>query len=254
MDPSQNRTALALMAHPDDAEFLCAGTLIRLAETGWQVHIATVAAGDCGTMTETPWAIAGRRTEEARQAASLIGATYHCLDERDGFVVYDKPTLRKCMDLFRQVAPSLVLTHAAKDYMMDHEMASLLARAASFLYAAPNASALPLREGSRVPYLYYCDPVEGVDPLGHPVQPTTLVDISGQLEKKTEMLARHASQREWLRAHHGTDEYLDAMKRLATMRGQQAGIAAAEAFVQHRGHPYPREDLLASEFGLAIET
>ncbi len=42
------------MAHPDDAEILCAGTLIRLAQSGWEVHIATVAAGDCGTATETP--------------------------------------------------------------------------------------------------------------------------------------------------------------------------------------------------------
>jgi len=248
-----NQTVLAFMAHPDDAEFFCAGTLIRLAEAGWEVHIATAAPGDCGTTTETPWAISARRTEEARKAAALIGATYHCLDERDGFVVYDKPTLRKSMDLFRRVAPSLVLTHPAKDYMMDHEVVSLLARAASFLYAAPNASELPLREGSRVPYLYYCDPVEGLDPLGHPVEPTTLVDVSEQLKKKTEMLACHASQREWLRAHHGTDEYLDSMKRLAAVRGQQGGVAAAEAFVQHRGHAYPRDDLLAALFGPAGE-
>lgn len=249
-----NQTVLAFMAHPDDTEFFCAGTLVRLAEAGWQVHIATAAPGDCGTTTETPWAISARRTEEAKRAAALIGATYHCLDERDGFVVYDKPTLRKGMDLFRRIAPSLVFTHAAKDYMMDHEMVSLLARAASFLYAAPNASELPLREGSRVPYLYYCDPVEGVDPLGRLVEPTTMVDITDQLDKKTEMLACHASQREWLRAHHGTDEYLDSMKRLATMRGEQAGVAAAEAFVQHRGHAYPRDDLLAALFGPAGDT
>lgn len=250
MNKLENRTVLALMAHPDDAEFLCAGTLIRLAEAGWRVHIATAAPGDCGTTTETPWAISARRTEEAGKAASLIGAVYHCLDERDGFVVYDKPTLRKTMDLFRRVAPSLVFTHAVKDYMMDHEMASLLARAASFLYGAPNASTVPLREGSAVPYLYYCDPVDGVDPLGNPVEPTTLIDVTDQLERKTNMLACHASQREWLRAHHGTDEYLDAMKRLAAIRGRQAGVAAAEAFVQHRGHAYPRNDLLAELFAL----
>jgi LmbE family N-acetylglucosaminyl deacetylase len=249
MNQQENRSVLVLMAHPDDTEFLCAGTLIRLVAAGWEVHIATAAPGDCGTTSETPWAISARRTAEARQAAALISATYHCLDERDGFVVYDKPTLRKCLDLFRQVAPALVFTHALADYMMDHEMAALLARAASFLYAAPNASALPLRPGSRVPYLYYCDPVEGIDPLGRPVEPTTLIDITEQLEKKTAMLACHASQREWLRAHHGTDEYLDAMKRLAAMRGPQAGVAAAEAFVQHRGHAYPRDDLLAALFG-----
>ena len=42
-----NRTVLTLMAHPDDAEFQCAGTLIRLAELGWEIHMATAAPGDC---------------------------------------------------------------------------------------------------------------------------------------------------------------------------------------------------------------
>jgi LmbE family N-acetylglucosaminyl deacetylase len=248
-EPPTSRIVLAFMAHPDDAEFLCAGTLIRLSDAGWEVHVATCAPGDCGTTSQTPWAISAIRTDEARQAASRIGATYHCLNERDGFVVYDKPSLQKSYDLFRRVAPSLVFTHAPKDYMMDHEMASLLARAASFLYGAPNCSAFPLLEGSGVPYLYYCDPVEGLDFLGRPVEPTTLVDITDQLERKTEMLACHASQRDWLLAHHGVDEYLDSMKRHMAMRGERTGVAAAEAFVQHRGHPYPRDDLLSALFG-----
>jgi len=248
MTPPENRTALAFMAHPDDAEMLCAGTLVRLAEAGWDVHIATVANGDCGTLTEAPWAIAGRRTEEARTAAERIGATYHCVGERDGFVVYDKPTLARSYDLFRRVIPSLVFTHAEKDYMMDHEQASLLARAASFLYGAPNCSAVPLGQGSHVPHLYYCDPIEAVDPLGRLVEPTTLVDITGQLEKKAEMLACHASQRNWLLEHHGMDEYVESMKRHAAMRGKQLGVRAAEAFVQHRGHAYPRDDLLTEMF------
>ena len=160
------KTVLAFMAHPDDAEFVCAGTLIRLADAGWEVHIATATPGDCGTMTETPWAIAARRTAEAEQAAAVIHARYHCLDERDCLVVYDKPALRKTIDLFRRLAPSLVFTHAPKDYMMDHEMASLLARAASFAYGAPNISTIPVREGSRIPYLYYCDPTGGCRSLG----------------------------------------------------------------------------------------
>ncbi len=241
---AKHHRVLALMAHPDDAEISCAGTLIRLVRAGWEVHIATVAAGDCGSATEGPEAIAARRAEEARRAAALIGATYHRLDERDGFVVYDKPTLRKCIDLCRRIAPQLVFTHPADDYMMDHVMTALLCRAASFLYAMPNVSALPLCCGSRVPHLYYCDPMEGKDALGNLVEPTTLVDISAVLEEKARMLACHASQREWLRAHHGTDEYLDAMRRHAQWRGGQAGLSAAEAFVQHRGHAYPQNDLL----------
>ena len=244
-----NKTALSFLAHPDDAEFLCTGTLIRLRELGWDIHIASAATGDCGTTVHDRWQIAAIRTAENARSAGLIGATYHCLGEPDIYLAYDKPTILKAVELFRRVAPSLVFAHPAKDYMMDHEIASMLARAASFAYGAPNATALPLKPGSAVPHLYYCDPVEGIDPLGNPIVPTTVVDISAQMEKKTQMLACHASQREWLRAHHGTDEYLDSMRKWSTARGQLIGVAAAEAFVQHRGHAYPRNDLLAELLG-----
>jgi LmbE family N-acetylglucosaminyl deacetylase len=199
-------------------------------------------------MTQNRWDISGVRTNEARRAAAVIGATYHCLDERDGLVVYDKPTVQKAIDLFRRVNPALVFTHAQDDYMMDHVEVSKLARAASFVFGAPNISAFPLLPGSKIPHLYYCDPIEGIDSLGRPARPTTVVDVSAQHGKKLEMLACHASQREWLRAHHGMDEYLDAMRRHAEMRGRRAGVRFGEAFVQHRGHAYPREDLLATLF------
>jgi LmbE family N-acetylglucosaminyl deacetylase len=244
-----HRTALAFLAHPDDAEILCAGTLIRLRDAGWDVHIATATAGDCGTMDRSADEISRIRLEEARAGAAAIGGTYHCLRELDGRVCYDKPTVQKALDLFRVIAPSLVLTHAAKDYMMDHEMVSLLARAASFAYAAPNISALPRAPQSAVPWLYYCDPLGGVDPLGAPVAPSTYVDVTSTIDRKTDALAAHASQREWLRAHHGMDEYLDAMTRHGRMRGGEVGVAYAEAFVQHRGHAYPHADLLAETFG-----
>jgi LmbE family N-acetylglucosaminyl deacetylase len=242
------KTVLTFLAHPDDAEILCGGTLIRLADAGWQIHIATATAGDCGTTVETADRISVIRQDEARRAAAMIGATYHCLGELDGRVVYDKPTVQKTIELFRRVAPGLVFTHARSDYMMDHEMTSLLARGASFMFAAPNVSSAPLVPGSAVPCMYYCDPVEGIDPLGHPVHPTTLIDISAQLEKKIAMLACHASQREWLRSHHGMDEYLDSTRRHSASRGKLLGTAAAEGFVQHRGHPYPANDLLAELF------
>lgn len=240
-----NRTALSFLAHPDDAELLCAGTLARLADAGWSVHIATATPGDCGSATLDRWEISAARAKEAAAAAKLIGATYHCLDERDIFVVFDKSTVKKAVDLFRRVCPSLVFTHAPRDYMMDHEVVSQLARAASFAYGIPNVSEVPRPPGAAVPHLYYCDPIEGIDPLGNAVEPTTVVDVSGAMERKEAMLACHASQRQWLRAHHGMDEYMDAMRRHAEMRGKRIGAKYAEAFVQHRGHAYPRDDLLA---------
>ncbi len=245
------RVALSLLAHPDDAEILCAGTLLRLADAGWEIHIATVANGHGGSMTLPRHAIAEVRRQEGIAAAELIGATYHCLDEPDIEVVFDKPTNRKVIELVRRIAPSLMCTHPRHDYMLDHEQVHLLARAAAFSYSIPNASEHPLPPGSMIPWLYYCDPVEGNDPItGEPVTPTTYVDITTQIERKADMLACHASQRDWLRAHHGMDEYLDAMRRHSAMRGAQVGVTYAEGFVQHRGHPFPQTDLLAELFPL----
>jgi LmbE family N-acetylglucosaminyl deacetylase len=240
-----NRTALALMAHPDDAEILCAGTMVRLRTIGWEIHIITMTAGDCGTTTMSAAEISTIRREEASRGAEVIGGSYHCMDELDGQVVYDKETIRRVVALFRMFSPSLVFTHALSDYMMDHEITARLARNATQIFGAPNASSVPLRHPSGIPHLYYCDPVEGLDPFGQSPTPTTLIDIRAVLDRKAEALACHASQREWLRAHQGMDEYIDAMKRHAAMRGKLMGSPASEAFVQHRSHGYPRNDLLA---------
>jgi LmbE family N-acetylglucosaminyl deacetylase len=247
---TDRKVCLALLAHPDDAEILCAGSMLRLArEHGYALHIATMTPGDCGSMEQDRWSIAATRTAEARHAAALAGAAYHCLDERDAMVVYDARTLRKAVDLFRLVAPTIVFTHPRLDYMLDHEQTHLLARGASFIFAAPNISDAPVVAGSRVPHVYYCDPIGGHGPTGEPVAPTTVVDVTSTHDDKLAMLARHASQRAWLAAHHGMDEYLDAVRRHDALRGQLKGCAAAEAFVRHSGHAYPNDDLLADLLG-----
>ena len=69
------------------------------------------------------------------------------------------------------------------------------------------------------------------------------------MDRKTEMPACHASQRDWLRAHHGMDEYIDSMHRHSAARGAEAGTTYAEAFTQHRGHPFPQNDLLSELLG-----
>lgn len=246
----KRQVAVAFLAHPDDAEILCAGTLLRLATQSWEVHIATATPGDCGSNTLPADQIAEIRRSEGAAAAKVLDATYHCLEERDVKVIFDKSSNRKVIDLFRQIAPSLVFTHPRLDYMLDHEQVHLLARSAAFAYSVPNASQLPLVDGSMIPWLYYCDPIEGSDPYSREVvNPTVRVDISGVMDRKSEMLACHSSQREWLRAHHGMDEYIDSMKRHSAMRGKEMGTQYAEAFVQHRGHPYPQSNILQDLLG-----
>jgi LmbE family N-acetylglucosaminyl deacetylase len=242
-----NKIALSILAHPDDAEFLCAGVLARLRqEHGYEVHIASMTPGDCGSVEHGPQEISRLRRSEGARAAALMGATYHCLEENDLLVFYNERTLEKVTRLLRLVQPSLVFTHSPADYMIDHEMTSTIVRAAAFAGPIPNFLAdrqlgpvLP-----HIPHLYYCDPIEGKDPLGRDVAPGFHIDISAVIDTKAAMLAAHASQRDWLLKHHGMDQYVQAMKDWSARRGKEAGVAFAEGFRQHLGHSYPQENLV----------
>lgn len=64
---------MAIAAHPDDIEFLMAGTLRRLAAVGWQTHYLTLANGSCGSLRLGPTATARLRAGEARAAARILG-------------------------------------------------------------------------------------------------------------------------------------------------------------------------------------
>jgi LmbE family N-acetylglucosaminyl deacetylase len=70
------------------------------------------------------------------------------------------------------------------------------------------------------------------------------VDVTATFETKRAMLACHDSQREWLRAYHGMDNYLDTMEQWTRARGQLLGVPYAEGFRQYKGHPYPATPLL----------
>jgi hypothetical protein len=95
-----------------------------------------------------------------------------------------------------------------------------------------------------IPHLYFMDPIGGRDRENRVVRPDFIVDVGAAFARKREMLAEHASQREWLRAHHGVDEYLLAMERWTEERGAVAGVAHGEGFRQYRGHAYPETPLL----------
>jgi LmbE family N-acetylglucosaminyl deacetylase len=243
---------LSVLAHPDDAEFLCAGTLTRLArEHGWEVHIATMTPGDCGSAELPPEEISRIRRGEGAAAAAVLGGTYHCLEERDLLIGYTERALERVTRLLRTVRPRVVLTHSPADYMLDHEMTSTLARAAAFGAPVPNFfrdrdHPPPL---GHIPHLYYCDPIEGKDPLGRDVPPGFCIDGSGVIDTKARMLACHASQRDWLLKHHGMDQYLQAMRDWGAARGRPHGVAFAEGFRQHLGHSYPQDNLLGQLLG-----
>ncbi|MEP6757058.1 MAG: PIG-L family deacetylase [Chthonomonadales bacterium] len=246
-----NKRVLALMPHPDDCEILCAGTLIRLREIGFEIHVATMTAGDKGSATLSRTEIADVRRNEARLGAEKIGASsYSCLDFQDLEIVFDNPSRKHVSGMLRQIDPGIVFTTPPVDYMADHEITSQLVRDACFNAAAANYET----DGDRgptsgVPWLYYTDCIGGHDLFGRPARLSCMVDISAHIEAKSEALACHASQREWLRTQHGMDDYLKTMRDWSASRGKEIGVEYAEGFCQHVGHPFPHEDLLANLLG-----
>ena len=243
----ENRTVLSLCCHPDDAEFMCAGTLTLLKQKGWQVHIATMTPGDCGSAQYNREEISKIRRVEAAKAAELLEATYHCLECDDVFVLYDRPTLLKVIELLRRVRPDVVFTDSPSDYMVDHEMTSKLAQTACFAAGIPNIEIPGVDPFDAVPHLYYLDALEGVDKYGHAIAPEMLVDISSVSDTKEKMLCCHASQRDWLFTHHGMDEYILSMQRFGESRGERIKADYAEGFRQHLGHGYPSDNILKVE-------
>lgn len=245
-------SVFALFAHPDDAEFLCAGTLALLADHDAKLHIATMTAGDCGSTILPPAKIARIRRKEASRAAELIRAGFTCLEEKDLSVFYDRRTLAKVMEIVRTVEAELVLTHSPVDYMVDHETTSRLCQTACFGAMAPNfrtgarRAAKPTR---RVPHLYYAQAFGGRDILGKEVRSNLFVDVSSTFERKEQMLACHESQRAFLRAQQGISDTLTMLRQMAEQAGQLSGFRWAEGFRQHRGQGFPQDNLLGELLG-----
>lgn len=238
---------LAIHAHPDDVEFQCAGTLSLLKHVGCPITIATMTAGDCGSAELGPDEIAAVRRREARASADLLGADYMCLEFKDVLISINDDARRRVTEAVRRARPDIILTAPPVDYMSDHEFTSRLVRDAAFNAPIRNFHTHqwePAPPIGHVPHLYYVDAIEGIDPFGQPVAPEFYVDISATIELKRRMLACHESQRGWLLKQHGIDEYLRKMEEWSARRGAEVGVAFAEAFRQHRGHPYPQTNLL----------
>lgn len=252
-----NGAILAVGAHPDDVEFTCAGTLALLHQEGYTIHICTVARGDGGSNKLGPDEIARVRAGEAASSAALLNGTYHCLGKNDLEISFDPDTRHEVAALLRKLDPFLVFTSSPEDYMPDHEITSTLVHDAAFNAACPNYDAAAreragLTATSAVPYIYYMDSMEGVDKFGRRIKPAMWVDVGETMGTKTQMLACHDSQRQWLRDQHGMDHYIESMKSWAAQRGAEAGVISAEAFRQHLGHAFPHDNKLAEILGTRV--
>ncbi len=136
-------SAMAIVAHPDDIEFSCAGTLARWAKAGARISYVLCTSGDVGIADPgmTKAQAAEIRERESREAARIAGATEIIfLRQPDGMLVASLDLRKMLVREIRRFKPEVIITgdptvvFAGADYINhpDHRAASLAALEAAF--------------------------------------------------------------------------------------------------------------------------
>ena len=222
----EHERILAVIAHPDDAELLCAGTLARAQQEGAEIGICLLCQGDKGQPNPPIENLSIVRKQEMQNAVDLLGAKLLTGDFEDGNLFDTSESRLKVIELFRQFQPTLVLAHSPTDYHSDHRAASILAEAASWSCASTGhvTDSVAMKTP---PALWWMDTVQMTN-----FEPHFYIDISPYVSLKQQMLQCHQSQ-----LQRGADDDFSPLDELmlqqCQMRGRQSGVMAAEAFQIH---------------------
>ena len=120
---------LIIMAHPDDAELCCSGTILSCIDNGLSIGMIDLTRGELGTRGS------GKvRIEEANNAAKVLGVNFrHNLELRDGFISDDEESIFEVVKIIREFKPKVIITNSKTDRHPDHESAARLVKKACFL-------------------------------------------------------------------------------------------------------------------------
>jgi LmbE family N-acetylglucosaminyl deacetylase len=218
--------ALAVYAHPDDAEVSCGGTLARWAAAGARVEVVVCTRGEKGSSDPSvdPDALARARRAEVEAAGAVLGvAAHHFLDRPDGEIDNTADVRAAMVAVVRAVKPDVVVcpdpeaAFFGQSYFnhRDHRVVGWAALDA----VAPAAANPHYFPEAGDPHQVACVYLSGT------LEPDVWVDISDSVEAKAEALLCHRSQlgetSEWLRT---------AVRERAEQAGRAAGVAYAEGF------------------------
>jgi N-acetylglucosamine malate deacetylase 1 len=174
---------LAIMAHPDDAELLCGGALIRAAQRGLRAAVLDLTGGERGS-----WGTPGGRAAEAAAAAQVLGLTERRNAGLPDGELQNTPEARRIVAAeIRALRPRTVILHWPEARHPDHRAASELGRDACFLAGVGNAGidGEPFRPHKLLYCLTYAE---------HAPKPTFVLDISDAMERKLEAIFAFGSQ------------------------------------------------------------
>ncbi len=191
---------LVILAHPDDPEFFCGGSIARWASLGHEIHYCLLTRGDKGTQDRNlaPVELMRIREQEEWAAAAILGVRSVCfLGFEDGYLQPSLEARREVTRVIRQVRPDVVVTCDPGNYFPrennlnhpDHRAAGEIVLGAVYP-AAGN-------------HLFFPELIAAEQLDTHPIkelwitlthQPNTVLDVTPFWEKRLEALCAHKSQ------------------------------------------------------------
>jgi bacillithiol biosynthesis deacetylase BshB1 len=175
---------LAIVAHPDDAELLCAGALLHAHDNGYTTGILDLTDGAAGS-----YGTVGNRREEMQKATSILGLTARATAGLpDGALVNSVEARAVVASIIRELKPKTVILHWPEARHPDHRAASELGRDASFMAGVKNAADIigaPHRPHKILYALTYQE---------NAPHPTMVLDISEQMDRKMDAIFAYGSQ------------------------------------------------------------
>ncbi len=230
-EPSGPKRIAVIFAHPDDAEFTCAGTVARWVAEGHEVHYVQLTNGDKGSddPVVTPEQLTATREAEQRAACAVLGVQQcHFLGHSDAMLVPDLALRCEIVRVIRQIRPDVVVCPDPTVRWVDQQYINHPDHRAAG-EATLDAVYPAARDRMTFPELL----AEGLEPhkvrevyLSGAKEPDVAIDISEYVDTKLAALRAHASQlgdwdpapmvREWAQstASHFDDvgEYAEAYK------------------------------------------
>jgi 4-oxalomesaconate hydratase len=160
---SSTKSGLVITAHPGDFVWRAGGAIALHASKGYAMKIVCLSYGERGE-SQFAWKKAGvqmedvkaQRREEAERAAQILGASIEFFDANDYPLRITEAMLHRVVDIYREVKPSFVLTHALEDpYNFDHPAAAHLAQEARIVAQAAGHKPDPDRSYSAPPVFLF---------------------------------------------------------------------------------------------------
>ena len=177
---------LVLVAHPDDAELSCAGTIIQQIKNGKKAGIIDLTRGEMGTRG-TPEI----RLQEAEASAKIMGLSVReNLKLADVYFQNDKAHQLKVIQKIRKYRPEMVITNALTDRHPDHGKGAQLVKTASFMAGLQMIETYDGEEKQaawRPKVVYFCIQSQSL-------QPDLIVDVSDSWDTKMAAIKAFKSQ------------------------------------------------------------